>query len=222
MSLALIPPVLWMARRAAPWPVVARQTAAALAVAIAVIGPWWWFMIRTYGDPMAFGAIAATQPDLTRQDATFLQLLFSGRFVIDRWVESWGEFGWRLIHIGGGLTAALFVGFVLCAAGLLLAALGQPERSPDRRWRIQALAILGAACALSYFATAQFGVRFVLTQARYFFPMVDAAALLLMLGLRAWIPATWRDAGQAVVVFLAIAVNVTIYTGYVIPYWYFR
>ena len=68
----------------------------------------------------------------------------------------------------------------------------------------------------------QFGVRFVLTQARYFFPMIDAAALLLMVGLRAWIPMRWRGAGQTVVVFLAIAVNVAIYTSYVVPYWYFR
>ncbi|MCU1384687.1 MAG: rane protein of unknown function [Acidobacteria bacterium] len=222
MSLALIPAVLWTGRRGGSRTVV-TQTAAALAVAAVIIGPWWWFMIRTYGDPMAFGAIAATQPDLTRQDATFLQLLFSGRFMVDRWIESWGEFGWRLVHIGGGLTAALFVAGTVCAAGLLLVAVsGNRDRSPERRWRMEALAVLAAACALSYLATAQFGVRFVLTQARYFFPMVDAAALLLMLGLRAWIPSRWRDVGQAVVVFLAIAVNVTIYTSYVIPYWYFR
>jgi hypothetical protein len=90
------------------------------------------------------------------------------------------------------------------------------------RWRLQALALLAAACLLGYLSTVQFGVRFVLTQARYFFPMIDAAALLLMLGLRAWIPVAWRSMAQAVIVFIAIAVNVTIYTSYVVPYWYFR
>jgi hypothetical protein len=52
--------------------------------------------------------------------------------------------------------------------------------------------------------------------------MAAAAALLLMLGLRAWIPERWRSVGQAVVVFAAVAVNVAIYTAYVLPYWYFR
>ena len=46
--------------------------------------------------------------------------------------------------------------------------------------------------------------------------------LLLMLGLRTWIPVAWRSIAQAVVMFIAIAVNVTIYTAYVVPYWYFR
>ena len=223
MSLLLIPVALVMARRGRPWSMPLKQSAVAVGLALAIIGPWWWFMIHTYGDPMAFAAIAATQPDLTRHDVTFFQLLFSGRFVLDRWVETFGEFGWRLIHIGSGLSAGLAVAATMCAIGLGAVVAGRPVAAPrPERWRMVALALLLAACALSYLATVQFGVRFVLTQARYFFPMIDAAALLLMVGLRAWIPMRWRGVGQTVIVFLAIAVNVAIYTSYVVPYWYFR
>src|SRR5207248_8010599 len=87
--LLLIGLALWIARRGT-WSTAIRQAAVAYGVAAAVIGPWWWFMTRTYGDPMAFSAIAVTQADFTRSDETFLHLLFSGRFLVDRWVETWG------------------------------------------------------------------------------------------------------------------------------------
>jgi hypothetical protein len=179
-------------------------------------------MARTYGDPMAFSALASIQPDLTRADVSFLQLLFSGRFLVDRWTETWGEFGWRLVHLSPALTGTLGIVAALCMAGLIVEA--RRDRVVDlwTDWRAQALVLLGCACLLGYVATAQFGVRFVLTQARYFFSIVDAAALLLMLGLRTLIAPRWRPAAQAVVVFAAIAVTVVVYTAHVAPYWYFR
>jgi len=219
--LVLIVLAVWLARRGT-WSTALRQTAVACGVAAAVIGPWWWFMARTYGDPMAFSAIAATQADLTRSDETFLHLLFSGRFLVDRWVETWGEFGWRLIHVSPALLVALGVAAAACVGGLVSIVTVERPRDPQKAWRRQALAIVAAACVLSYLATVQFGVHFVLSQARYFFPVIDAAALLMMLGLRAWVPAASRAIVQTAVLFVAIAVNITIYTAYVVPYWYFR
>jgi len=137
-------------------------------------------------------------------------------------VETWGEFGWKLIHISGALMTLLGVAAAACIAALIAVAMDNRRLAASYGWRVPALALLAAACALGYLSIVQFGVRFMLTQARYFFPMAAAAALLLMLGLRAWIPERWRSVGQAVVVFAAIAVNVAIYTAYVLPYWYFR
>jgi 4-amino-4-deoxy-L-arabinose transferase-like glycosyltransferase len=222
IALVLIPLALLAGQRGWRWQSAAIQTAIAYGAALAIIGPWWWFMTRNYGDPMAFSAIAATQTDLTRHDTTFLQLLFSGRFLVDRWAETWGEFGWRLIHISPALMALLGVVAAACLAALGAVGIAERRTIASYGWRLPALVLLAAACALGYLSTVQFGVRFVLTQARYFFPMVAAAALLLMLGLRAWIPGRWHGVAQAVVVFTAIAVNVTIYTAYVLPYWYFR
>jgi 4-amino-4-deoxy-L-arabinose transferase-like glycosyltransferase len=223
MALVLIPAALWLGRRDKQWPAVLREIALAYVAALIIVGPWWWYMIRTYGDPLAFSALAATQPDLTRQNATFLQLLFSGRFAVDRWIETWGEFGWKLIHVSAALVTALAVATAAALAGLAVhVAAGPPHADAETRRRAQAIGLIAAACVLSYLGTVQFGVRFVLTQARYFFPVVNAAVLLAMLGLRAWIPPRWRATAQALVVLAAIAVNVTIYTAYVVPYWYFR
>ena len=222
MALVLMPIALIAAQRSRRWRCAAIHIGVASAAAMAIVGPWWWFAIRTYGDPMAFAAIAATQSDLTRNDTTFLRLLFSGGFLVDRWVETWGEFGWKLIHISGALMTLLGVAAAACIAALIAVAMDNRRLAASYGWRVPALALLAAACALGYLSIVQFGVRFMLTQARYFFPMAAAAALLLMLGLRAWIPERWRSVGQAVVVFAAVAVNVAIYTAYVLPYWYFR
>jgi hypothetical protein len=128
-----------------------------------------------------------------------------------------------LIHISAALTTLLAGVTMVCVLGLIASLTTlEPRCNAQQRWRLQALALLAAACLLSYLAAVQFGVRFVLTQARYFFPAVNAAALLLMVGLRAWIPVAWRPVMRTVVVFAAIALNLTIYTVYVIPYWYWR
>ena len=68
----------------------------------------------------------------------------------------------------------------------------------------------------------QFGLRFALTQARYFFPMIPAAAVLLMIGLHAIIPARGRTYAQVIVVVALVALNVYIFSAYVVPYWYVR
>ena len=222
MSLGLIPLALWLGRGGRPWRAVAGHLAVAYAFALVLVAPWWWFMIRMYGDPAALSALAATQPDLTRQDVTFLQLLFSGRFLVDRWVESWGEFGWRLIHISPALVAGLLLAAAVAAGGLLLRLAAPAQDATAPAWRFRAVALVAVACALSYLGAVNFGVRFSLTQARYFFPVVNGAALLAMLGLRTLIPAGWRSATQAAIVAAAVAVNITIYTANVVPYWYFR
>jgi hypothetical protein len=57
-----------------------------------------------------------------------------------------------------------------------------------------------------------------LAQARYYFPIVNAGALLLMLGMRTLIPARVRPAGQGIFVAALIALNVMVTTAYVLPF----
>jgi hypothetical protein len=74
------------------------------------------------------------------------------------------------------------------------------------------------ACVVAYLAVIQFGTTFALSQARYYFPIVNAAALLVMLGLRTLIPLRARPIGQGLIVAALIALNVTIVTAYVLPF----
>ena len=71
-------------------------------------------------------------------------------------------------------------------------------------------------------ARTTFGTVFLLAQARYYFPAINAAALLAMLGLRALVSPRWLGATQMVVIAGIIAINVVIYTSNVVPYFYFR
>jgi hypothetical protein len=58
-----------------------------------------------------------------------------------------------------------------------------------------------------------------LTQARYYFPAIVPAAILLMLGFRAMFPKTWLPYVQTVLFLAMIVLTLIIYSGYVIPYW---
>lgn len=218
----LIPVAFWMGRRNGAWTGVVRSSLAAALPLVLITGPWLWFVARVYGDPLALSALAATQPGLVHEQP-FLGLLFSGSFLVERWTETWGEFGWKMIEISGALTALLGI---IAAAGLLgLAAHTLPSDQHKGRlapWQRHAIIILAGACVLSYLGAVQFGTRFVLTQARYYFPVLNAAVLLVMLGLSAWIPRRWRAAAQGTIVLGAIGVNIIIYTAYVVPYWHFR
>jgi hypothetical protein len=95
--------------------------------------------------------------------------------------------------------------------------------NPDRvtrpeGWQLNVLAILVLTCIVAYLAVIQFGTEFALAQARYFFPAINAAALLSMLGLRTLIPARARPAAQGVVVGALILLNVVIMSAYVLPF----
>ena len=220
-SVVLMPLAFWMARRQHSWAALARATGIAYGLIAVIAAPWWWFMASTYGDPMAFSALAATQPHLISNEP-FLSLLFSGEFLVERWAETWGEFGWKLIPIN---STVVFCLALVTVAGLIgLSGYASPPDTPGslEPWQTQALVLLAVACLMSYLAVVQFGTQFVLTQARYYFPAVNPATLLILLGLRAWIPVSWRAPACAVIVLGAIALNIGIYTSYVVPYWHFR
>ena len=95
---------------------------------------------------------------------------------------------------------------------------GSQCKLPCKRWQRTILWVLLAACVVGYLAVVQFGTRFALTQARYFFPVVTAAALLSMLGLRTLMPARWRPVGQAATVAALLSLNVWLFVAYVLPF----
>lgn len=227
-ALPLVLAAFWMARRDATW----KQTVSALALAggvtLMLVAPWYAFMYATYGNFSGLPQLAGIQKGLTRSDLSFLQLLFSGDFAMERWKETWGEFGWRRIPAPGYVISTTALLAIACAIGLAAWALAAwtaargSEAAPVERWKRNALILLGAACVISYAAVLQFGTMFQLTQARYYFPAAGAAALLAMLGLRTLLPDAARGAAQMIVVLGSLAMNVIVYTTNVVPYWYFR
>ena len=180
-------------------------------------------MLRTYGNTDAFPQIAALQY-WSRPEGGFLELLVNGDFALLRFKETWGEYGWRLIHLGDSVLLLIALASIACVAGLAAwAVIVARSQSTDqverpRAWQRSVLWVRLAACVVGYLAVVQFGTRFALTQARYFFPVVTAAALLSMLGLRTLVPARWRPFGQAATVAALLALNVWLFVAYVLPF----
>lgn len=206
-------------------------------IAALISWPWYVFLYRTYGNFSALDQIADLQFMHTYRgvdNPTIFDQLFDADFAAFRWHETWGEFGWRLIQYDETFLWAIGVPCIVATAGLLLylGALVVQWRPHAPRpggiggvraletWQVSAIGVIVLAALVSYGAMLQFGTRFSLTQARYFFPAINAFAFLLLLGLRTLLPAAWLRYAQAAVVSALILMNVLIYTQYVIPYWY--
>jgi 4-amino-4-deoxy-L-arabinose transferase-like glycosyltransferase len=194
--------------------------------AILLSAPWYLFLYRTYGDFSGLARVEELQY-WNGPMGSFFELLLDPEFIVNRFRETWGEFGWRQIHLRSWLLWAIAIPTLLALAGLALYALQVWRRPPSVRddpimrpqsWQRNALIVLGLTCVVAYLAVVQFGTSFALSQARYYFPAVNAGALLLMLGLRTLVPGQARPAAQGVVFGALVLLNIVIMTGYVLPF----
>lgn len=196
-----------------------------------LVAPWYVFLYRTYGNFDALAQISAVQSYWNRPEGGFWELLTSVDFVVMRFRETWGEFGWRVMPLDQSLLWAIAIPLIAAGAGLIrylflarrhadseTSAGADPVIHPAR-WQWIALGVLALACVVAYLAVVQFGTQFSLTQARYFFPVINAAALLLMLGLRTLIPRRFHHYGQGAVFAAMVLLNILIFTQYVIPHY---
>jgi 4-amino-4-deoxy-L-arabinose transferase-like glycosyltransferase len=201
-------------------------------IALLLSWPWYLFLYRTYGNFSGLDQLEDLQywNYQYRDKPSIIDQLWNRDFAALRWNETWGEFGWRRIPLGNGILWAIGIPCLIALAGFfvycwLIFRRRHRETETDpvlrpARWQVLSILLLFATAIIAYFAVLQFGTRFQLTQARYYFPVVNAIAVILMLGLRTLIPrAADRYVAVGVIVAL-IAMNVVIYTQYVIPYWY--
>jgi 4-amino-4-deoxy-L-arabinose transferase-like glycosyltransferase len=193
--------------------------------AVVLAAPWYVFLYRTYGDLGGLGRVAELQY-WNAPMGSFGELLIDPEFILGRFRETWGEFGWRLIHLGTPLLWAIAIPTLLGLAGLVVFAIASwrgfslwgvaGERLAPWQW--WALGTLALTALLAYLAVIQFGTSFALSQARYFFPVVNAAALLVMVGWRTLLPPPARPAGQGIFVGTLLLLNIIIMTAYVLPF----
>lgn len=214
-----------------------------LGVAAIVSAPWYLYMLRTYGSISALDWILKLQWWNNQDGVTrsITDQLLDRDFAWMRWKETWGEFGWRLIPLNDTLLRVLFWTSVLAVVGLVIWAVltillrirvrraslararalianSDPIINPTRAQLIGVLAMV-VTCVVAYYAVLQFGKTFDLTQARYYFPAVNAAAILLMLGFRMLTPVRWLPYMQTLIFIGLFWLNVLIFSSYVIPYW---
>ena len=194
--------------------------------AILISAPWYLFLYRTYGDFSGLSRLKELQY-WNGSMGSFSELLVDPDFILNRFRETWGEFGWRQIHLRQELLWAIAIPTILGVLGLAVYAFNvwrSPSRSrgdPVMRpmpWQRNALIVLVLTCVVAYLAVVQFGTSFALSQARYYFPAVNAGALLVMLGLRTLLPGQTRPAAQGIVFGALVMLNIVIMAGYVLPF----
>lgn len=193
--------------------------------ALVLIAPWYAYMFRTYGNLDALAQIQDLQ-FWNRPAGSFTELLFDRDFLVMRFNETWGEFGWRLMPLRPSLLWVIAVPILVSGAGLVWYVIRARWRPAGRlatadsgpvRYQTIALIVLALTCITAYLAVVQFGTQFALTQARYFFPVVNAAALLTMLGLRTIIPRSIHRYAQGVIFGALLVLNIVIFVQYVFP-----
>ncbi|CAN0407148.1 unnamed protein product, partial [Phaeothamnion confervicola] len=213
----------------------------AAGVAALTCWPWYAYMLRMYGDINALDRIRRLQwwNYENEPSPTILSQLTDRDFFWRILEQTFGGFGWHLIPLSDGLKAVLAAFLIAGIAGLsfftIRVYLGTAPTGRIEGWRasrrvrllaidgidrrqVVGLAAVGAMVVVSYAALLQFGVRFQGTQARYAFPAVIPAAILLMTGLRGLVPTRWLRWLPAVVIAGAVFLNVWIYWRYVIPW----
>ncbi|HEV2072586.1 MAG TPA: hypothetical protein VGR29_02995 [Thermomicrobiales bacterium] len=210
-----------------------------------LVWPWLFYMWSTYGDLSALERIETLQwwNYGGGEGRSIWSMLSDPDFFWERWRETWGAFGWRLIELDTvvlrwilGVTLFATVGLVVYVLRFFLTRRGidnaegagqdrgvaRDQADPTLAimpWQVTAVVTMGVTCVLAYYAILQFGTTFSLTQARYYFPAIVPGAILFMLGVRSWFPRTWLPYVGAVTFLGLVGLNLLIYTAYVIPYW---
>lgn len=202
-------------------------------LAAVVAWPWFAFLYRTYGNLDGLDQIAKIQwwNYWNKPVPGFFDMLFDREFFVMRFHETWGYFGWRRIPLDTSLLWAIAIPLLVAVGGLVqyaITARPRPSTPLDgeddpvlrpERWQVIALLLLLVTAVTAYLAVVQFGTRFELTQARYYFPAINAFAILLMLGLRTLIPRQGHAYAQAGVFAALVLLNVVIFAQYVIPHY---
>lgn len=218
------------------------------AVGLVIAFPWFLYMQVQYGDITALNRVESLQWwNSSHSLPSIWEMLSNKWFHWERWKETWGAFGWRRIQLDmGGEPALLRLLFWLALLGVMGLAIyairflfEQREISAMEEhglsfaeirshrdetlailpWQVTGILTMGVACVFGYYTVLQFGTSFVLTQARYYFPMIVPGALLMMLGIRSWFPRRWLPYVGASVFLGLVVLNIVIYAGYVIPFW---
>jgi 4-amino-4-deoxy-L-arabinose transferase-like glycosyltransferase len=199
-------------------------------VAALVCWPWYAFLYRTYGNLSALEQVKDLQYSWTYRNGnapSMWDLFWNKDFALFRWRETWGEFGWRIVHLDGWLLFAIglpLLVFAVVALGALIRqswarAAGSTSASLSRE-QVLGLWLMFAVCIVAYGAMLQFGTDFVLTQARYYFNAVGAVGILMAFGLRQLVPVRYHPAAAVTFLIAMMTANLLIYTQYVIPYWH--
>jgi hypothetical protein len=136
----------------------------------------------------------------------------------------WARFGWLTLPVGQVWYDALLGGCALALAGLAVAALRWWRWPDSRPVAGRTLAVLGlAALATSTMALLPYlagALPQEWPQGRYLYPAVLPLALLLTLGVRAWLPDRLAAPGLLAVVAGLAAFDTVCLVGHLLPHYY--
>ncbi len=219
--------VLIAAYRARAWRLVARAAVYAGGPMLLVTG--WWFArnLRLNGDLSGWGRWTAGSESL--RHTPLLDEL--PQYFTQQFQSLWGRFGWMSVPLPDGLYLVLRILTLAALAGLVLlvartawrAWARREDESPpdllataDARWGLVLLVATIALVYLSIFRLA-FTWNLVVAQGRYLFTALPAMAVLLALGLAAWLPPRFRPGAMLVLAGGMFALAVYALFGVLVP-----
>src|SRR5918998_691434 len=122
--------------------------------------PWYLFLYRTYGDFSGLARVEELQY-WNGPMGSFIELLTDPEFILNRFRETWGEFGWRQIHLRPEILWAIAIPTMLAVVGLVVYAFGVWRAPAGSRgdpvmrpapWQGNALIVLVLTCVIAYLA----------------------------------------------------------------------
>jgi 4-amino-4-deoxy-L-arabinose transferase-like glycosyltransferase len=191
--------------------------------------PWYLFLHRTYGDVTAFNALDTIEATWNVPEPSVLSVVTDAAFHTERIRETWGFWGWKLLPLSHGELQLLYAGLVIAGTGAVLAAartrrtafrafVSSPEVDRTTRETAMCIAVLCLAFAAMYGAMVYIATENMLSQARYFFPVLPAVIVLGLLGIREMIPSRLRNDAIPVIIAVAWLFQLNLLVRTVIPY----
>ena len=196
------------------WPDLFRPVLIAAITAIAVGG--WWYIRNSilYGDPTGMGVMK----EVFGVQAENISLITTLRYMAESITSYWGVFGWLNVKADEAYYVFVRVFSIMGFAGLLLAGVWltwRKQNMQERNWR--GALLVGFWVLVMLLAVGYFTMTITRQQGRHLFPAAPGIALLLLIGVLAWVPRRYENMTVGVIALIFLGVSIITPIRYIAP-----